>query len=225
MKILGVIPARGGSKGILNKNIKELNGRPLIGYTIDAAKESMLNRFVVSTDCEKIAALSKKCGADTLMRPDHLAQDETPTLPVIQHVLDKIDEDYDAIMLLQPTSPIRNKNHINEAINLFIEKDKDSLVSVVKVPHNFSPESIYSIEEDLLVNYSNSDSEVYNRNDKKNYFARNGPAIILTRTKIIQEENSFYGEKTVPYVMSLEDSVDIDEPIDFTITELLMRSL
>tara|TARA_B110000046_G_scaffold186020_1_gene231454 strand:+ start:1601 stop:2275 length:675 start_codon:yes stop_codon:yes gene_type:complete len=224
MKVLGIIPARGGSKGIPNKNIKILNGKPLICFTIDAAKGSLLNRIVVSTDCKKIAKVSKENGSEVIMRPGNLAKDDTPTLPVIQDVLNKIDEKFDAVMVLQPTSPIRNQTHINEAINLFIEKKEDSLVSVVKVPHNFNPESIYSLENELLTNYSNTEKKIFNRQNKKTYYARNGPAIILTKTNIIQNSNSFYGKKITPYIMSVEHSFDIDEPIDFKIAKSLLGS-
>ena len=184
----------------------------------------MLNRVVVSTDCKKIAEVSKENGSEVIMRPGNLAKDDTPTLPVIQDVLNKIDEKFDAVMVLQPTSPIRNQIHINEAINLFIEKKGDSLVSVVKVPHNFNPESIYSLENEFLTNYSNTEKKIFNRQNKKTYYARNGPAIILTKTNIIQNSNSFYGKKITPYIMSVEHSFDIDEPIDFKITKLLLDS-
>jgi CMP-N-acetylneuraminic acid synthetase len=224
MRVLGIIPARGGSKGIPNKNVKELNGKPLICYTIEATKGSMLNRIVVSTDCQRIAEVSENSGAEVILRPNHLAQDDTPTLPVIQNVLNNLSEKYDAVMVLQPTSPIRNLSHINEAISLFIEKKTDSLVSVVKVPHNFNPESIYSLENDLLINYLNSDKKIFNRHNKKTYYARNGPAIIITKTEIIKNSNSFYGKTVTPYIMSVEDSFDIDEPIDFRITEALLSS-
>ena len=141
MKILGVIPARGGSKGIPKKNIKLLNGKPLIAYTIEVALASNLDKVVVSTDCEEIASISKEYGADVIMRSENLAQDNTPTLPVLKDTINKIDSEYDAVMTLQPTSPFRTTKHIDEAIELFTsDKEADSLVSVVEVPHNFMPE-------------------------------------------------------------------------------------
>jgi CMP-N-acetylneuraminic acid synthetase len=225
MKVLGIIPARGGSKGIPNKNIKILNGKPLICYTIEAAKGSILTRVIVSTDCEKIAEVSKISGAEVLIRPANLAQDETPTLPVIQDVLNRLSEEYDAVMVLQPTSPIRNQLHINEAVNLFIKKRTDSLVSVVEVPHNFNPESIYSLNNDLLTNFmTTTNNKIFNRHEKKTYYARNGPAIIITKTDIIQKNNSFYAETITPYKMSAEHSFDIDDPVDFRITEALLKN-
>ena len=224
MRILGIIPARGGSKGIPNKNIKILDGKPLIVYTIEATEDTMLRRVVVSTDCNKIAEVSKENGAEVIMRSADLARDNTPTLPVIQDVLNRLNEKYDAVMVLQPTSPIRNKLHINEAITLFIEKKAESLVSVVEVPHNFNPESIYSLENDLLTNVMTTNNKIFNRHDKKTYYARNGPAIIITKTDIILNENSFYGKIITPYIMSAEHSLDIDEPIDFRIVEALLGS-
>ena len=118
MKILGVIPARGGSKGILKKNTKLLKGKPLISYTIEAALNSNLNKVVVSTDCEEISCLSEKFGANVIMRSAHLSEDKTPTLEVLQEVILKEVEKFDAIMTLQATSPLRTSEDINKSIEI-----------------------------------------------------------------------------------------------------------
>lgn len=146
MKILGIIPARGGSKGIPRKNIKLLNGKPLIAYTIEAALASNLDRVIVSTDCKEIAGISKEYGAEVMMRPSHLAEDKTPTLPVLQDVILKLNEKFDAVMTLQPTSPLRTVEDINKSIEIFSsDKDADSLVSVLEVPHNYMSEKLMSL--------------------------------------------------------------------------------
>ena len=151
MKILGIIPARGGSKGIPKKNIKLLNGKPLIAYTIEAALASNLDRVIVSTDCKEIAGISKEYGAEVIIRSFNLAEDTTPTLPVLQHVVSKLEVEFDAVMTLQPTSPLRTSKHINEAIELFeSDKEVDSLVSVVEVPHNYMPEKLMSFDGKYL---------------------------------------------------------------------------
>ena len=133
--IVAIIPARGGSKGVPRKNIKNLCGKPLIQYTIDEAKRSnKISRVIVSTEDEEIAEISRNLGAEVIMRPDELATDKAPTLPVIQHVIETLEKNQDfkvdAIMLLQPTTPFRKQEHIDQAIGLFLEKNPDSVVSV-----------------------------------------------------------------------------------------------
>jgi CMP-N-acetylneuraminic acid synthetase len=129
---LAIVPARGGSKGIERKNIKELHGKPLITYTIDAANTSNhIDRVVVSTDDEEIGEVASSAGAEVpFMRPAKLARDETPTEPVVTHVLDTLDEDYQQFILLQPTSPLRTDRHIDEAIEKFQSTESKSLLSM-----------------------------------------------------------------------------------------------
>ncbi len=214
MKILGVIPARGGSKGIPKKNIKLLKGKPLIAYTIEAALNSKLDRVIVSTDCEEIAEVSKKYGAEVMMRPDALAQDTTPTLPVLQNIVSKLNKQYDAIMTLQPTSPLRTTKHIDEAIELFKKNDDaDSLVSVVEVPHNFMPEKLMNLDGKYLV----GSGEVKRRQELKKIYARNGAVIYITKT--IKLSEYIFGGKTLPYFMKQIDSFDIDSIEDWDIVE------
>ena len=144
-KILGVITARGGSKGIPGKNIKLLAGKPLISYTIEAAKKSgVFDRLILSTDDESIARVAKDYGCDVpFMRPKDLAEDKTAHLPVLQHAVNwlKENENYspDAVMILQPTAPLRQDFHIKEATELFFRSGADSVVSVSEIPQHFSP--------------------------------------------------------------------------------------
>ena len=217
MKALGVIPARGGSKGVPKKNIKLLNGKPLIAYTIEAAIASNLDRVVVTTDCKEIEKISKRYGAEVVMRSDDLSKDKTPTLPVIQDVVGKLQYGCDVVVTLQPTSPLRTYRHINEALNIFKNSgDVDSLVSVVKVPHNFMPEKLMKPNGDYIVGSNN----IKRRQELSVSYARNGAAIYIT--KISNINKYIFGGVVVPYHMSKMDSFDIDDIEDWKIVEKVM---
>jgi|TARA_B100001564_G_C20663129_1_gene682487 CMP-N,N'-diacetyllegionaminic acid synthase len=214
MKILGIIPARGGSKGITKKNIKLLNGKHLIAYTIEAALASNLERVIVSTECSEIANISLSYGAEIIMRPMHLAEDESPTLPVLQDVVSKLNEKYDAVMTLQPTSPFRTIDDINNSIELFEnDKEADCLVSVVKVPHNYSPEKLMDYDG----KYLHGNCNVNRRQDVQTLYARNGAAISITKTKRLGEY--IFGGNILPYFMNKLNSIDIDDMEDWNIAE------
>src|SRR5688572_26839924 len=147
MGLFGLIPARGGSKGIPGKNIATCGGRPLIGWTCEAATHSTrLETTILSTDSDEIARVAREWGIEApFMRPSELAQDDTPSIDVMQHALGWLDEsgaDVTGLVLLQPTSPLRTSAHIDAAVKVFTESGADSVVSVVKVPHNFHPSSV-----------------------------------------------------------------------------------
>jgi CMP-N,N'-diacetyllegionaminic acid synthase len=217
MKILGIIPARGGSRGIPKKNIKLLNGKPLIAYTIESALSSNLDTVVVSTDCPEIIKISEQYGAKTLMRPKELSLDESATLPVIQHVISNLNESYDLVMTLQPTSPLRNKEHINKALSIFLKNhDADSLVSVVEVPHNFSPEKLMKFDGKYLT----GSEEVKRRQEISTIYARNGAAIYITKVKRLNKY--IFGGRVLPFFMSKIDSFDIDDMEDWQIVERIL---
>ena len=218
MRILGVVPARGGSKGIPMKNVKQLNGKPLIAYTIEAALASNLDKIIVSTDCKEIAEVSRGYKVEVIMRTDKLAQDDTPTLPVLQDLISKIADKYDAVMTLQPTSPLRTVSHINEAISIFIDDaTADSLVSVVKTPHNFMPEKLMTYDGKYLT----GSSIVKRRQDMSVVYARNGAAIYITKTDKLDQY--IFGGKILPFFMNKLDSIDIDEMEDWNIVERLIN--
>src|SRR5258705_11451169 len=152
MNVLGVIPARGGSKGLPDKNLALLCGRPLLAYTADAAKASTkLTRTIVSTDDERIAQCAKSLGLDVpFMRPASLAGDAAPMLPVLQHAVSALQSDgftADIVVLLQPTSPLRRGEHIDAAVDWLQRVRGDSVVSVVEVPHHFNPVSVMRLDE------------------------------------------------------------------------------
>lgn len=224
-----MIPARGGSKGIPRKNLAPLAGRPLIAYTVDAARASgELTRILVSTDDEDIAAAARALGADVpFLRPARLAADDTPMLDVLQELLSALEhrERYvpDIVVLLQPTSPFRRAEHIDSAVSLLTSSGADSVVTVVPVPHQFTPSSLMQIQGDRLVPLTDGPRPL-RRQDKPMLFARNGPAVVAVRVRVIREQGTLYGADTRGVVMSREDSFDIDDPFDLKVAELLMAA-
>jgi CMP-N-acetylneuraminic acid synthetase len=228
--ILGLIPARGGSKSIPKKNLAALAGRPLLAYTCEAALGSrLLTRAVLSTDDPEIAAVGRELGVEVpFERPGDLARDDTPSLPVVQHAVEwlRAHEDWgpDLVVLLQPTSPLRKAQHIDEAVSRLQSAGADTVVSVVEVPHRFSPYALMELDDSQLREFWTGPTpfDRYRRQDMPILYARNGPAVLLTRTPILFDLQTFYGPVTLPYVMSAEDSVDIDTPLDLRIAECLL---
>ena len=225
MRTLAVIPARGGSKAIPDKNLTLLCGRPLLAYTVDAAKASTrIARAIVSTDDQRIADAARSLGLEVpFMRPASLAGDDAPMLPVLQHALEALEVQgfsADAIVLLQPTSPLRRAEHIDAAIDALERTGGDSVVSVVEVPHQFNPVSVMRMEEGWLTPFLDVPT-VTRRQDKPRVFARNGPAVLVVRAGVVKS-GSLYGTKSSPLVMSAEDSLDIDTPWDLRLVESVL---
>ena len=229
MEVLAVIPARGGSKGIPRKNLALLGGRPLIAYTCDAARASRsLTRILVSTDDEEIFAFVQAFGLETpLLRPRHLAGDDTPMVDVLLDVVATLErrEAYrpDAIVLLQPTSPFRRAEHVDAAVDLLSDSGADSVVSVLPVPHQFTPSSLLRLEGNRLLPAVEGELRL-RRQDKPRLFARNGPAVVAVRTAILVDRATLYGPDTRALVMSRDDSIDIDDQFDLLLAELLMAA-
>jgi CMP-N-acetylneuraminic acid synthetase len=219
MKALGLIPARGGSKGIPRKNLALLAGRPLLAWTCDAARgASGLSRTIVSTDDDEIAQEARRFGVEVpFMRPAELAADDTPMLAVVAHALAQVDEP-DAVVLLQPSSPLRQSRHIDEALQILRESGADTVVSVVEVPHAFTPASLMRIESGRL-RPDGDDVGPVDRHAKERLYARNGPAVLVTRPDTVRS-GSLYGADIRPYVMSRLESVDVDGPEDLALAEL-----
>lgn len=230
LKIFAIIPARGGSKGIPKKNIKKIGGKPLIAWTIEAVQKSTLaDKTIISTDSEEIAKISKKYGAEVpFLRPAYASDDKAPAIVVIQHALKwmKDNDNYepDAIIYLQPTSPLRTASHIDEAITKFIShKNTDSLVSVIKPPHNFHPIKLMKEKNGFITPYiDNIGLKKLDRHNMPTLYARNGPAILITKTNVINKENRLYGKNILPYEMDEISSTDIDEPIDLKLAEFFL---
>ena len=224
MRVLGIIPARGGSKAIPDKNIVLICGKPLICYTIEAAQKSrLLTRCIVSTDSEKIADVCRKAGADIpFMRPSELAGDDAPTLPVLLHALDALQEAYDAVMILQPTSPLRLTLDIDNSIDLLSNNSyADSVISVVKVGDHH-PARMKFIEKGYLMDPPFAEAfEGQRRQDLHPCYLRNG-AIYLTRTKVMREQRTLKGERCLAYVMPEDRSVNIDSHLDVKMAQTLI---
>ena len=226
--VLGVIPARGGSKGIPEKNLAPLAGKPLLSYTCAAALGSRrLTRVVLSTDDARIAQAGRMQGVDVpFVRPAELSRDDTPMLPVLQHAVRCHEEErgshVDAVVLLQPTSPLRRPEHIDAAVDLLEQTGADSVVTVVEVPHQFNPVSLQRIEQGRLVPFTPG-VNMTRRQDKPPVYARNGPAVVAVRRSVLFDKNSLYGEDTRPIVMSPQESIDIDGPWDLELVEFLLE--
>jgi len=225
MKSFGIIPARGGSKSIPLKNIRKLAGKPLIAHTIKAAVSSNLSRVIVSTESKEIAEVAVSYGAEVMMRPIELAQDNTPTLPVLQQVVSNLNEKFDCVACLQPTSPFRTSKHINESLKLFESyEEADTLVSVIKVPHNMFPYSLMESDNNYLKSYLNQDRIILRRQDKSTLYARNGPAILIINNEKIHSPELYNG-KTIAYVMDTVSSIDIDDENDLLMAEYFVKQL
>jgi CMP-N,N'-diacetyllegionaminic acid synthase len=218
MKILGIIPARGGSKGVPDKNIKPLAGKPLIAYTIHAANQSKLDRVIVSTDSNKIAEVAQQYEVDVpFLRPAELGTDNAKAIPVIQHALQflsKKGEEYDAVMMLQPTTPFRRTEDINEAIDILKRTGADSVISVVNVEGHHPARMKYLGDDGRLIDPPFCEAyENQPRQELEPMYLRNG-AIYLTRKEILLQ-NSFKGKDCRAQIMAQEYSVNIDTEFDF----------
>lgn len=223
--MIAVIPARGGSKGVHKKNIRILDGKPLILYTIEAALNSNVDEIYVSTDDNEIAEIAGDYDVNIVKRPEELSKDNSPTLPVIQHAISKLERLPEYVITLQPTSPFRTSVHINDASTLIRKNIKaDSLVSVTRVPHNMIPESIMNINsEGYLINYLDQEAPILRRQKKPVYYARNGAAIYITKTDKLN--HYVYGGIVLPYIMNFMESMDIDEEEDFILAEKIMQTI
>lgn len=217
LKKIAIIPARSGSKGLPNKNILMLLDKPLIAYTIEAAiKSNEFERVIVSTDSLEYKEISENYGAEVILRDDYLSNDKATSFMVIEDILKKIkNEKLDYFMLLQPTSPFRNEKHIIESIKDF-EKEYNNLDFLVSMTESSkSADLIKRIEGDNTLKNFNLDYSNYRRQDGKEYYP-NG-AIYIGKVDKYLEKKHFFGEKTLAYFMNREDSIDIDDRLDFEI--------
>ncbi|SNR36527.1 acylneuraminate cytidylyltransferase family protein [Lutibacter flavus] len=230
MKILGIIPARRGSKGVAKKNSKLLKGKPLISYTIEAALNSKLvTDIIVSSDNEAILAIANSYkNIKVVKRPKELATDESPTISTVIHAIEFLKEngnEYDAICLLQPTNPFRTSSFIDEAILKFEETQKDCLVSVLEVPHQFNPHWVFEKKNNGNIEISTGDKEIITRRQElpKCYY-RDG-AIYLTKMSVLQNRKSFFGEKLGFIVSDSTFHVNIDSLDDWLKAEKMIIKL
>ena len=217
MSIFAVIPARGGSKGIVRKNLSLISNQPLIGFSIEAAiKSRLIDRVIVSSDDDEIIKVAKSFGAEVpFKRPDEISSDKTAMIDVLKHAVNFLfekNEVIEAIVLLQPTSPLRTEKHIDDSIAIFRKSNPSSVVSVVEVPHQYNPYSVYSLNANGELNPFN-EKKFNRRQEKQIFYARNGPAILVVKPSTILN-NELYGPSCLPYFMKKEDSLDIDTKED-----------
>ena len=218
---LAIIPARGGSKRLPKKNILDLNGKPLITYSIEAGlKSKYIDKVVVTSDNDNILNISQKYGADIIKRPLFLASDTSTTFDAIYHTIDNVDK-YDYVMLLQPTSPLRTLKHIDEAIELLMSKTADAIVSVSEM--EYSPlwsntlDDTLSMKEFLKEEILNKRSQ-----DLDIYYRLNGAIYICEINKLLAEKSFLLKENIYAYIMDKKNSIDIDEEIDFKMAEWII---
>jgi CMP-N-acetylneuraminic acid synthetase len=222
--VLGLIPARGGSKGIPRKNIRPLCGKPLLQYTADAALASRrLTRVALTTDDDEIARIGEACGLDVpFRRPADLADDATPMLPVVQHALRWFEQHgarFDAVCLLQPTNPLRRTADIDRCIERLDESGADAVITMLRVPDEFNPHWVFFEAPDGTLRLSTGErTPIARRQDLPPALHREG-SVYVTRTRVVLEDDSLYGTRTIPHVMSAADSVNIDDPEDWARAE------
>lgn len=227
MGTLGIITARSGSKGVKDKNIRKLAGKPLIAYTIENALQSQyIDEVMVSTDSDIYAAIAKKYGANVpFLRSDENAADTASSIDVVIEVLseyEKRKQYFDNIVLLQPTSPLRTYKNIDEAFQLFYEKKADSVVSVCEC--EYSPLLCNILPKDLnLFGFIKSENNL-RRQDLERFYRLNG-AIYISKVSALTATRSFYGKNSYAYIMEQRESVDIDTELDFEYAQILIRYL
>ncbi|MDQ3071785.1 MAG: acylneuraminate cytidylyltransferase family protein [Bacteroidota bacterium] len=228
IRTLGVITARGGSKGVSRKNIKLLCGKPLLHYTAEAGLASdRITTVMLSTDDEEIAEEGRKAGVEVpFMRPAELALDTTPTLPVIQHALkwyaDK-GQHFDLVCLLQPTNPLRKAADIDACIDLLINKKFDSVLSVRPVPHEFNPHWVFFRDDEDLLRISTGDEKlITRRQDLPPAYCRDG-VIYVMRSRIVMKQNTMYGKRIGAYNTNAQYEINIDTMNDWEEAERIMN--
>lgn len=227
MKCIAIIPARSGSKGLPDKNILELNGKPLISYTIKAALES--NRFsevMVSTDSEKYAKIAKVYGANVpFLRSDEMSNDSASSWDTVREVLNgykELGKAFDYVALLQPTSPLRDAEDIDLLFNVFEEKNANNAVTVTEVDHPV--QWCFELgENNLMDKMSASPYSYMRRQELKPYYRENGAIYLVDAYKIMNPSYNFYADECVASIMPREKSIDIDSKIDFVIANEYMK--
>ncbi|CUU48164.1 cytidylyltransferase domain-containing protein [Clostridium beijerinckii] len=224
-KVLAIIPARSGSKGIKDKNIKNLNGKPLMAYTIEEAiKSKVFEEVIVSTDSEKYKKIAEEYGAWVpFLRDKKLAEDTSTTIDVIEDVLLKlknIKKEYDALMILQPTSPLRDEYDIRGAFKLFCEKKANSVVSMCEC--DYAPQLTKRLNDEMKLDGFLSNINKIRRQDLGNFYRLNG-AIYLMKIQYFLKYKYIYQENSYAFIMDKRKSIDIDDLDDFEYTEFLMQ--
>lgn len=227
MRVLGIIPARGGSKGVYRKNIKPLGGKPLLNYTFESAKKATsLTKLILSSDDKEIISLAQQIGLEApFIRPDFLAEDTTASIDVILHALDFFESEgvmFDAVCLLQPTTPFRQQNIIDIAVDKFAKKEYDSLMSVREIPHQYNPHWCFEEKNESLQIATGESKIISRRQDLPKAFYRDG-AIYITKTEVLLNQHSLYGNY-IGYVETTDlPYVNIDDLSDWKEAERILK--
>ena len=224
-RVLGLIPARSGSKGIPDKNVRVLGGKPLLVHAVDAARSSkVVDRIVVTTESERIAALARAYGAEVpFLRPASLARDETPMLPVIVDAVDRLEAagwSPEIVVLLQPTAPLRRPEHIRMGLDLLLGTRADSVVTVVPVPSHYAPHFVMRVTDGRLAPFLAEGERFTRRQDVPVAYSRDGTLYAFWRRNL--REGTIYGGDCRPLILSSEESVNLDDPSDWQRAEALL---
>lgn len=229
IRVLGLIPARGGSKGVPRKNARLLNGKPLLAYTAEAASAARrLSRVILSTDDEEIADIGRSLGLGVpFMRPAALAGDDVPMLPVVQHALRTLEaagEAFGAVCLLQPTTPLRRSEDIDGCIALLEERGADAVTTVLPVPPTYNPHWVYFADEAGSLRLSTGETmPISRRQSLPPAYHREG-SVYVTRRDVVMEKNSLYGDHLVGYILAPGPRANIDTTEDWGRVERLLRN-
>lgn len=220
---LAIIPARGGSKRLPKKNILNLAGKPLVAWSIEAGlKSRYIDKVIVTSDDDEILDMSRQYGADTIKRPSYLATDTATTFDTIEHTINSL-KSYDYIVLLQPTSPLRDENHIDEAIELLNTKNADAIISVSEMEH--TPLWSNTLPKDnSMINFIKDDVKNRRSQDLEPYYRLNGAINICNTDRLIKEKTFLIKDNIFAYIMQRKYSIDIDTKIDFQIAKMLIST-
>ncbi len=221
---IGIVPARGGSKRLPNKNLLYLAGKPLIAWTLEAAlKSKYLDHIVVSSDKDEILKVARDYGVETVKRPKELATDSAKTVDVVRHVLESIKKEYNYIVLLQPTSPLRTERHIDESIEFLISKNADAVISVCET--EYPPLWCNTLPEDLsMENFIRKEIIGTRSQDLPKYYRLNGAIYICKSDELIKQKTFFLNKNIYAYIMDRKSSIDIDDETDFLLAKTLIRN-
>ena len=225
-RVLGLVPARGGSKGVPGKNVRPLAGHTLLEYTARAARESgVLDRVILSTDSLEIAEAGRRAGLEVpFIRPAALAADDTPMVQVVEHALTEVSRhgcSPDIVVLLQPTSPLRRPDHIRDAVSMLRDTGADSVVTVVELPRHLSPDYVMRIEDGRLKAFLPDGARVARRQDARPAYSRDG-TVYAFRRSTIERTGGIYGGDCRPLLIDARDSLSIDSPADWDEAERLL---
>ncbi len=221
---LGIVPARGGSKRLPNKNLLDLVGKPLIAWTLEAAlKSRFLDYIIVSSDKDEILKVARGYDVETVKRPKELATDDAHTVDVVKHVLESMEKEYDYIVLLQPTSPLRTEKHIDEAIEFLMSKNADAVISVCET--EYPPLWCNTLPEDLsMENFIRKEIIGTRSQDLPKYYRLNGAIYICKSSEFLKQGTFFLNKNIYAYIMDKKNSIDVDEEIDFLLAETLIKN-